>query len=65
MFHLVDGLVPGVLGELGEPPVALHFGVQEVLVDRGQFAGELLVEQGNNLIIAAHEGSNPLWVGSG
>jgi hypothetical protein len=53
--HLIDRLGACVRGEPGQPPVRLHPGVQEVLVDRGELAGELLVEQVDDLRVAAHE----------
>jgi hypothetical protein len=43
--HLVDGLGLGVLGQDRVAPVFLHLGVQEVLVDGGQFRRQLLVEE--------------------
>jgi hypothetical protein len=52
--HLVDRLALGVCGELGEAPVLLHLGVQEVLVDRGELARELLVQQRDDLVVATH-----------
>src|SRR5947209_1133707 len=59
MLHLLDGLRPGVLGELGESPVGLHLGVQEVLIDGGQLTGQLFVEQRQDLVIAAHNAKPP------
>src|SRR5690606_2743868 len=44
----------GVLGEFGQAPVLLHLGVQEVLVDRGELAGQLFVEQRDDLVVATH-----------
>lgn len=52
--HLVEGFLAGVLRQLGEAPVFLHLGMQEVLVDGGQLAGELLVEQAQNVGIPLH-----------
>src|SRR5437588_1421588 len=52
--HLVERLFAGLLGQLGEAPVVLHLGMQEVLVDRGELAGELLVEQAQNVRITLH-----------
>ena len=54
MLHLVDRLVARVRGELGQAPVLLHLRVQEVLVDRGELARELLVEEGDDFGIATH-----------
>jgi len=54
VLHLLDRLRAGVLGELRQPPVGLHLRVQEVLVDRGELAGELLVEQCDHFIVATH-----------
>ena len=52
--HLVDRLGAGVRGELRAAPVLLHLGVQEVLVDRGQLRGQLLVEELDDLGVALH-----------
>ena len=54
VVHLLERLFAGVFGQFGEPPVVLHLGVQEVLVDGRQLAGELLVEQLQNIWIALH-----------
>ena len=45
MLHFFERLFAGVRGHLGEAPAVLHLGMQEILVDRRQLAGQLLVEQ--------------------
>jgi hypothetical protein len=54
VLHLVDRFVSLVLGELVEPPVVEHPIVQPVLVDRGQFVGERLVEVLDDLFVTLH-----------
>ena len=58
VVHLLERLFTGVLRELGEPPVVLHLRVQEILVDRGELTGELLVEQLQDIGIALHGSSS-------
>ena len=50
-----ERLGPRVLRQFGEVPVVLHLGVQEVLIDRRQLAGQLLVEQTEDFGITLHE----------
>lgn len=50
--HLLQRLGASMPGQFGETPALLHLGVQKVLVDRGQFAGQLLVEQAQHIGIA-------------
>src|SRR5690606_28807502 len=56
VLHLVDRLSPRVARELGVSPVLLHLRVQEVLIDRGQLGGELLIEQRDYLPVPLHGG---------
>ena len=42
------------LASFGVAPVLLHLRVQEVLVDGRELAGQLLVEQGDDLRVADH-----------
>ena len=55
MLHLVDRLVVRVLAEPVEPPVLQHAGMQEILVDCGQFVLEDLVEMSNDFDVALHD----------
>ena len=48
------GLVPLVLGELGDAPVVQHAIVQPVLVDRSQLVEQRLVEEIDDLLVALH-----------
>jgi hypothetical protein len=43
-----------MFGDLGESPIPLHFGMQEILVDCREFARQLLVEQFQNVCVALH-----------
>ena len=54
MLHLVDRFVVLVLAELGDAPMLQHPGMQEILVDRGQFVGELNVQVFDHLRISQH-----------
>src|SRR6478609_3842491 len=54
MSHLTEGLLAGLCGQLGKSPTGLQFGVQEILIDCGQLARQLLVQQDENLFVAAH-----------
>jgi hypothetical protein len=56
--HLLDRLGTGVRRELRVAPVLLHLRVQEVLVDGGQLAGELLVEQLDHAGVTLHGSSS-------
>src|ERR1700709_2181537 len=40
--------------QFGESPILLHLGMQKVLVDRGEFTCQLLVEKLENIGIALH-----------
>jgi len=57
VLHLLDRLVVLVLAEALETPVLVHARMQEVLVDRGQLDGELLVEELDDLLVAFHVAS--------
>jgi hypothetical protein len=61
VLHLVDGFVSFVFGKLGDAPIGQHAIMQPVLVDRGQFVGERLVEELENRGIALH-GWSPVLV---
>jgi len=54
MAHLLERLHASVRRELGEAPAGLQLRMQEVLVDRSQFAGQLLVEQRQDFGIALY-----------
>jgi hypothetical protein len=54
VLHLVDGLVILLLAELVEPPVLVHPGVQEILVDGGELVLERLVQKRDDLLVAFH-----------
>ena len=43
MFHLVDGLVPGMFAEHGIAPILAHFRMNEVLIDADEFLAQYLV----------------------
>ena len=43
-----------ILAELEEAPVLAHFGLAEVLIDRGQLDGESPIQRVDNLRIALH-----------
>lgn len=55
--HFVERLRAGVGRQLGKTPVVLHLGVQKVLVDSGELAGQLFVEQAQNIGITLHDHS--------
>ncbi len=57
MLHLVDGFFVFLGRQLGDAPVFVHAGVQEVLVDGGQLVGKHLVEKLDDLLIAFHSGT--------
>src|SRR5690606_941918 len=54
VVHLLDRFLVLVLGQLLEPPVLQHLGVQEVLVDRGELVVQGLVEVLDVLRVAFH-----------
>ena len=54
MLHLVDQFLVLVMAELGDPPVPQHAGMQEVLVDGGQFVFERAVQVFDNARIGLH-----------
>ena len=54
VLHLVDGLGPGVGRRACVAPVLLHLRVQEVLVDRGELGGQLLVEELDDSRVSLH-----------
>src|SRR5690606_35891963 len=58
VLHLVDRFLVLVLCEFVQAPVLQHFGMQEVLVDRGQLVVERLVEELDDLCVAFH-GTSP------
>ena len=45
----------------GQAPVTIHAGMQEILVDGGQFVGQLRIEQLDDFFIALH-GNLSKWV---
>jgi len=57
VLHFVDRFFLDVIREVAVVPVLAHLGMQEVLVDRGQFFLERLVQQGDDFRVAFH-GSN-------
>ena len=54
VLHLVDRFVPFVIGKTADAPIGENAIVQPVLIDRGQFIGECLVEVLDDLLIALH-----------
>ena len=60
VLHLVDGFMPLVFSELGDAPIGKDAVVQPVLVDCGQFVGECLVQELDDLFIALH-GKSLRW----
>ncbi|MNW66114.1 hypothetical protein D3C74_445560 [compost metagenome] len=55
LFHLVvDSFV-----ELGETPVLIHPRVDEILITRGQFAGQQRVEVIDYVWVALHRPTSP------
>src|SRR5690606_5595272 len=58
VLHLVDRFLVLVLRPAPQPPVLEHLGVQEILVDRGQFVVERLVEELDDLLVALHAGAS-------
>ena len=62
VLHLADALVVRVRGEAGVAPVRAELAVQEVLVHRGELAGEDLVEHPDDVGVTLHRVSTP-WLG--
>ena len=62
VLHLVDRLVADVCGQALVAPVLAHLGVQEVLVDRRELAGEHLVQQLDDLVVTPHDRKSPSLV---
>ncbi len=60
VLHLVDRLLVLVLGEFRVTPVPVHARMQEILIDRGQFVVQRLVEVADDLRIAFHFCSLPV-----
>jgi hypothetical protein len=54
VFHLADGLLLDVFGELVVAPVLAHFRVQKVLVDGGQLFAQSLIQFSKNFRISFH-----------
>ena len=54
VLHLVDRFVPLVFGQTADAPVGEHPVMEPVLVDCGQFVGERLVKELDDLRIAFH-----------
>jgi hypothetical protein len=54
MIHFLERFFTRMRREFGETPILLHLGMQEVLVDCGQFTRQLLVEKLENVGIALH-----------
>src|SRR5262249_48873561 len=59
VLHLVDALGADLLPEPLVAPVLAHAGVHEVLVDAGELAGENLVQEVDDLVVAFHAASCP------
>ena len=53
-LHHADGLLVLVIVELFQAPVAEHAGVQKILVDRGEFVLEHLVQGFDDFLVAFH-----------
>src|SRR5690606_34290746 len=58
VLHLVDGLLVDMLPKALIAPVLAHLRVDEVLIDRGQFGREDVVEMIDDLCAALHGGEN-------
>jgi hypothetical protein len=57
LFHLVvDTFV-----ELGETPVLIHPRMDEILITRGQFAGQQRVEVIDHIWVALHRPTSPCF----
>jgi hypothetical protein len=54
MLHFADRFVVFLLAQLVQSPVAVHARMQEVLVDRRQFVGQLCIQQTDNVFVALH-----------
>ncbi|SOZ24721.1 hypothetical protein CBM2608_A50065 [Cupriavidus taiwanensis] len=54
VLHFADRFLVLHLAELLQAPVAIHAGVQEILVDRGQLVLELGVEMLDDLLVTFH-----------
>jgi len=59
VLHLLDGFRAPFLGEVLDAPVVQQAVMQPVLVDRGQFVAERLVQVFNNFRFALH-GATPV-----
>jgi hypothetical protein len=58
MLHLIDRLVPLIVGEPVHAPIVEHAVVQPILVDRRQLVPERVIEMLDDLWVAFH-GSAP------
>jgi hypothetical protein len=56
--HFVKRLRAGVTRQLGETPVLLHLRMQKILIDGGEFAGQLFVQKAQNIRITLHDRSS-------
>ena len=56
MLHLIDGFLVLDLAEPLHAPVVEHAGVQEVLIDRGEFVLQRLIEELQYFRVALHGG---------
>jgi hypothetical protein len=59
VLHFLDGFRAPFLGEILEAPVVEQAIVQPILIDRGQFVPERLVQEIDDLWIALH-GATPV-----
>ena len=57
VLHFLERLFARVFSQFGESPIGLHLRMQEILVDRREFARQLLVEQFQNVGIPLHHRS--------
>ncbi len=63
VFHLANGFLVFLFGQLVEAPVFEHAVVHKVLVDGGELVLELRLQVRNDLGIAFHDGLLMIWVG--
>ena len=56
MLHFADRLLVFLLAEFFQSPVPVHARMQEILVDRGEFIGQLRIQQLDDSFIALHGG---------
>jgi hypothetical protein len=60
MFHFIDGFIVFNFAEAFHAPVFEHACMQKILIDRGEFVLQRLVQKFQYFRIALHGG--PLWI---